>query len=218
MRTGSHLWWLSSTTYKGRMGDKPVAPLQKLSGWRSTVLRWHSILQWQTTVTLVSTWRSSCLAIRPSSMTNSSQEVTVVCHQATYENSNTISEWERGAAMCATLFHTDHQCWLPAVKADTIMGKERAARINLPPSEGLPQYSRNSRPLRGQSTVYLFDEHIGPKNTDHTMSFLTHYWHTISQQQPWIHRLAIFLDTATSTNKNKYLFLGDGDGEHWRSS
>ena len=37
-----------------------------------------------------------------------------------------------------------------------------------------------------KSTVYLFDERIGPKNTDHTISF--------------------FLDNATSTNKNKYLF------------
>ena len=71
-----------------------------------------------------------------------------------------------------------------------------------------------------KSTVYLFDERIGPKNTDHTVSFLTHYWRTISQQHPWIHRLAIFLDNATSTNKNKYLFswamemVSSGDLEH----
>lgn len=56
------------------------------------------------------------------------------------------------------------------------------------------------------STVYLFDERIGPKNTDHTVSFLTQYWNTISRQYPWLRRLAIFLDNATSTNKNKYLF------------
>ena len=54
--------------------------------------------------------------------------------------------------------------------------------------------------------MYLFDERIGPKNTDHTVSFLTHFWHTVSQQHPWINCLAIFLDNATSTNKNKYLF------------
>jgi len=63
-----------------------------------------------------------------------------------------------------------------------------------------------------KSTVYLFDERIGPKNTDHTVSFLTQYWNAVSHQHPWIHRLAIFLDNATSTNKNKYLFLGNGDG------
>ena len=57
-----------------------------------------------------------------------------------------------------------------------------------------------------KSTVYIFDERIGPKNTDHTVSFLTQYWQSVSQQYPWIHRFAIFLDNATSTNKNKYLF------------
>ena len=71
-----------------------------------------------------------------------------------------------------------------------------------------------------KSTVYLFDEQIGPKNTDHTISFLTHYWRTLSQQHPWIRRLAIFLDNATSTNKNKFLFswamemVSNGEVEH----
>jgi len=59
---------------------------------------------------------------------------------------------------------------------------------------------------REKSTVYSFDERIGPKNTDHTVSILTQYWNAVSHQHPWIHRLAIFLDNATSTNKNKYLF------------
>ena len=54
--------------------------------------------------------------------------------------------------------------------------------------------------------MYLFDERIGPKNTDHTISFLNNYWLTVTHQYPWIRRLAIFLDNATSTNKNKYLF------------
>jgi hypothetical protein len=57
-----------------------------------------------------------------------------------------------------------------------------------------------------KSTVYIFDERIGPKNTDHTISFLTHYWNMFSQQHPWMRRLAIFLDNATSTNKKRYLF------------
>lgn len=31
-----------------------------------------------------------------------------------------------------------------------------------------------------KSAVYLFDERVGPKNTDHTVSYITHfiYWHT----------------------------------------
>ena len=47
-----------------------------------------------------------------------------------------------------------------------------------------------------QGVVYLFDERIGPKNTDHT----------VSSCHPWIKRLALFLDNATSTNKNKFMF------------
>ena len=68
--------------------------------------------------------------------------------------------------------------------------------------------------------MYLFDDRIGPKNTDHTVSFLTHSWQTISQQHPWIRRLAIFLDNVTSTNKNKFLFswamemVNNGELEH----
>lgn len=54
--------------------------------------------------------------------------------------------------------------------------------------------------------LYIFDERIGPKNTDHTLSFLSHYWKIKSEEHPWIQRLAIFLDNATSTNKNRYLF------------
>ena len=57
-----------------------------------------------------------------------------------------------------------------------------------------------------KSVVYTFDEQIGQKNTDHTVSFLTMYWRSISQQYQWLQRLAIFLDNATSTNKNRYLF------------
>ena len=57
-----------------------------------------------------------------------------------------------------------------------------------------------------EGTLYLFDERIGPKNTDHTISFLSTYWQSVSQQHPWIQRLAIFLDNATSTSNNRFLF------------
>ena len=79
---------------------------------------------------------------------------------------------------------------------------------------GIVDHSEN------KSTVYVFDERIGPKNTDHTVSFLTNFWHSVTQRHPWIHRLAIFLDNATSTNKNKYLFswamemVSTGELEH----
>ena len=53
----------------------------------------------------------------------------------------------------------------------------------------------------GSSAVYLFDETIGPKNTDHTLSFLTHY---IRALPSWVKRVHIFLDNTSSTNKNFY--------------
>ena len=37
-------------------------------------------------------------------------------------------------------------------------------------------------------------------------SFLSDYWSKFSAAYPWVRRLAIYLDNATSTNKNRYLF------------
>ena len=51
-------------------------------------------------------------------------------------------------------------------------------------------------------TVYLFDERIGAKNTDHTVSYLTDF---VSKHAPWTTRLHLFLDNASSTNKNFYM-------------
>lgn len=54
--------------------------------------------------------------------------------------------------------------------------------------------------------LYLFDERIGPQNTDHTISLLMEFWKQESTKFPWIQKLTIYLDNATSTNKNRYLF------------
>lgn len=54
----------------------------------------------------------------------------------------------------------------------------------------------------GCSTVYLFDERVGPKNTDHTISYLNHY---ISKLPAWVQRVHIFLDNTASTNKNFFM-------------
>ena len=54
--------------------------------------------------------------------------------------------------------------------------------------------------------IVLFDERIGPKNTDHTVSYLDQHITECTSQHPWIRRAIIFLDNATSTNKNRYLF------------
>ncbi len=52
------------------------------------------------------------------------------------------------------------------------------------------------------SSVYLFDERVGPKNTDHTISYL---WDYISKLPTWLRRVHLFLDNTSSTNKNCYL-------------
>ena len=58
----------------------------------------------------------------------------------------------------------------------------------------------------GQQHITLFDERIGPKNTDHTISILHSYLKRVTEQHSWIKRALIFLDNAASTNKNRYLF------------
>ena len=57
------------------------------------------------------------------------------------------------------------------------------------------------------STNYasVFDEQIGPKNSDHTVSILLHYIRHSGQIPAWVKRVCIFLDNATSTNKNCYI-------------
>lgn len=52
-----------------------------------------------------------------------------------------------------------------------------------------------------KSAVYLLDERVGPKNTDHTVSYLTDF---ITKLPTWIRRLHLFMDNTCSTNKNWY--------------
>ena len=60
-----------------------------------------------------------------------------------------------------------------------------------------------------QSMLYIFDETVGPKNTDHTISLLMDYVRNSTAFPSWIKRLHIFLDNTGSTNKNAY-FMGWG--------
>jgi len=52
---------------------------------------------------------------------------------------------------------------------------------------------------------YLFSECIGPKNTDHTVSYIFHYLKSTNKIPDWVKRVHLFLDNAGSTNKNQYL-------------
>ena len=58
----------------------------------------------------------------------------------------------------------------------------------------------------GQQYITLFDERIGPKNTDHTISYIRGYIDKVTERQPWIRKVLLFLDNAANTNKNCYLF------------
>ena len=51
-----------------------------------------------------------------------------------------------------------------------------------------------------QNSIYLFDETIGSKNNDHTISFLESYLQTVCLAYPWMNRVCI--DNACTTNKN----------------
>ena len=57
------------------------------------------------------------------------------------------------------------------------------------------------------STIYILDETLGPKNTDHTISLLMQYLR--DRDRSWVSRVQIFLDNTGSTNKNA-LFMGWG--------
>ena len=59
------------------------------------------------------------------------------------------------------------------------------------------------RDLKGY--VYLAPETIDPKNTDHTMSYLTHFLTESGTIPSWVKRIHVFLDNAGSSNKNYYM-------------
>ena len=63
-------------------------------------------------------------------------------------------------------------------------------------------------------SAYIFSEEIGPKNTDHTISFLVNHIQKVHQDYPWIKRLCIFMDNAGSTNKNRFMFAWTMDAIH----
>ena len=56
-----------------------------------------------------------------------------------------------------------------------------------------------------KSAIYVFSECVGPKNTDHTVSYMTDYLCESGLVPPWVKRLHIFMDNACSTNKNSYM-------------
>ena len=52
--------------------------------------------------------------------------------------------------------------------------------------------------------IYIFDETAGPKNVDHSVSYLIHYIENSGRILVWTNRIHLYLDNAGSTNKNAY--------------
>ena len=46
-----------------------------------------------------------------------------------------------------------------------------------------------------KTALYIFDETAGPKNTDHTVSYLEHYVCHSGKDPVWVRRVHFYLDT-----------------------
>ena len=59
----------------------------------------------------------------------------------------------------------------------------------------------------GKTQLYIFNETVGPKNTDHTVSYLQHYICQSGKVPSWVRRVHLYLDNTGSTNKNAYFMV-----------
>ena len=118
------------------------------------------------------------------------------------KNGRTEEEDER-------LGHLKH-CFTAVISADYQMSK-LVPFWGVSPQPGSTYYLQKlSNDIFGRvdhrerkGTVYIFDERTGPKNTDHTVSYIFHF---LQNSMPsWIRRVHVFLDNACSTNKNAFL-------------
>ena len=57
----------------------------------------------------------------------------------------------------------------------------------------------------GTGNLYLLNETAGPKNTDHSISYLLHYLKSSGRIPSWVRRVHVFMDNAGSTNKNQFM-------------
>ena len=107
------------------------------------------------------------------------------------------------------LVHLKH-CYTAVISADYQMSK-LVPYWGLSPQPGSTYYLQKLANdilgiidhREGNGTVYIFDERLGPKNTDHTVSYLTHFMKNCFPM--WLKRVQLFLDNACSTNKNAFL-------------
>ena len=58
------------------------------------------------------------------------------------------------------------------------------------------------------STLYILDETVSLKNTDHTISLLMQYIRNLERMPSWIKRIHVFLDNTGSTSKSAFFMDG----------
>ena len=98
-------------------------------------------------------------------------------------------------------FHSCTERWLSDAETCPILGSVTSAGEYLLPPEVKSRYIGNSQPFDRSFTCIPVRWKDGAKNTDHTVSYLSHY---ITTLPAWVHHINMFLGNACSTNKNWY--------------
>ena len=63
------------------------------------------------------------------------------------------------------------------------------------------------------SMVYIFNERVGPKNTDHTLSYVTHYLTKQAELPTWVRRIHIFPRQHSEHQQKSFCHgMGSRDG------
>ena len=139
------------------------------------------------------------------------KDVKTKCCEQWKEITTLDSKSDRSSAEDERLEQLKH-CFTLVISADYQMQK-LVPYWGLSPQPGSTYYLQKlSYDLFGivdhrdeSSAVYIFDERVGTKTADHTISYILHYLKSVGKVPSWVTRVHVFLDNAGSTNKNQYL-------------
>ena len=128
--------------------------------------------------------------------------ITLKSPRSAVKNGKELLNW-RGNQICLLTNLTN---WLYFIIVSTLWSQLITSQSKLVPNWGQSPQPGSTYYLQKLShektAVYLLDERVGPKNTDHTISYATHF---ISQLPDWLRRIHLFLDNTCATNKNWYM-------------
>ena len=139
------------------------------------------------------------------------KEMKTRCCEQWEEITTLESKCDRSSAEDEQLEQLQH-CFTLVISADYQMQKLIPYWGNSPQPGSTYYLQKLSYDLFGivdhrdeSSAVYIFDERVGTKTADHTISYILHYLKSAGIVPSWVNRLHVFLDNAGSTNKNQYL-------------